>query len=139
MELRLSKEELDPAAVAYAALTDEQAREQVKKVRLRIAEIKGIAEIGKNPQVIMELRSLYAALEWYNHNKNRSKHFNIVSSGPSMRRANRHPNTSNTLVERELNENRSVKCSLSKGQKRKKVQIPRASVSSVHQECKPAE
>lgn len=92
MTKSINVDELDERAVAYSKLTDEEANEQVQKVKNRIKEIRGAAELASNPQLVWELRELTSSLAWYKMNKHRSKFFKLITSGPSMRKAKRHPN-----------------------------------------------
>lgn len=98
--------EFDDTSVKYASLTDEEAKTQVQRVKDRIKEIRGAANLSDNPQMIFELRELHSALAWYKANKNRSRYFKVVSSGASMRKAKRHP------------DGRSFRCGKPSGQKR---------------------
>lgn len=88
--------EFDEAAVQYSKLTDKEAKARVQLVKDRINELKSDAELSDDPRKIYELRQLYSARAWYRLNKNRSKYFKIVTSGPSMRKAQRHPDVTDT-------------------------------------------
>ena len=90
-QVTLTKQELDPKAVAYAELSDEEAALKVKDLKARIKEIQHTADLSKNPQLIYEARELTQSLAWYRLNKNRSRFFKLTTVGASMRQANRHP------------------------------------------------
>ena len=95
MAIELEKIKLNEASVAYSKLTDAEAKERVQQVKNSIKEILHSAEISKDPRKMFELRELQSSLAWFKLNKNMSKYFDIVSSGPSMRAAKRHPHVGN--------------------------------------------
>jgi len=92
---KLIQTKLNEASVAYSLLTDEEAKDRVAQVKQSIRDILHSAEVSKDPRKIMELRELQSSLAWLKLNKNRSKYFDIVTSGPSMRSAKRHPHVGN--------------------------------------------
>ena len=97
-------------AETWAGLTDAEAKQHVKDLKTQIKEVQTSAEIGNDPRKVMELRELISTLSWCRKNKLRSKFFRVITDGPSMRQAKRHPDA------------RSFKSSGKAGQKRKTVQ-----------------
>ena len=80
----------DRAAVQYAKLTDEEAAARVSSIKQQIRDTAALENLTKDPANIARLRELKSELHWLKANKNRSKYFKIVTSGPSMRRATRY-------------------------------------------------
>lgn len=95
MAIELEKIKLNEASVAYSKLTDAEAKERIQQLKNSIKKILHSAEISKDPRKMFELRELHSSLAWFKLNKNRFKYFDIVSSGPSMRAAKRHPHVGN--------------------------------------------
>lgn len=112
----------DDSAVKFASLSDEEATEQVNKVKDRITELQSLDGLEEDPRKIMELRNLKESLHWYKANKYRSKYFKIESAGRSMRKAKRHPEIS-TFKNRGDNAITSCKRKKKSGRKWKGLQI----------------
>ena len=109
-ELAKQEEEQKQMAETWAKLSDKEAKQHVLDLKAQIKEVQTSAEIGKDPRKVMELRELISTLSWCKKNKLRSKFFRVITNGPSMRQARRHPDA------------RSFKSAGKAGQKRKTVQ-----------------
>lgn len=107
-EDKLEKEQREKAE-AWANLSDSEAKQHITDLKSKIKELHS-AKISEDPRKVFELRELISALNWCKKNKLRSRHFRIITNGPSMRQATRHPNV------------RSFKNTGKAGQKRKAVQ-----------------
>lgn len=107
-EDKLEKEQREKAE-AWANLSDSEAKQHIADLKSKIKELHS-AKISEDPRKVFELRELMSALNWCKKNKLRSRHFRIITNGPSMRQSQRHPDA------------RSFKHTGKAGQKRKTVQ-----------------
>ena len=110
ISLEEQEEKQKEMAERWANLTDEEAKAHVRELKAQIKTVKNSAEIGKDPRKVFELRELISSLSWCKKNKLRSRFFRVITNGPSMRQARRHPDV------------RSFKNFGKAGQKRQTVQ-----------------
>jgi len=108
-ELAKQEEHQKQMAETWAGLSDKDAKQHISDLKAKIKELHS-AELGNDPRKVMELRELMSTLSWCKKNKLRSINFKVITAGPSIRQAQRHPNV------------RSFKSTGKAGQKRKTVQ-----------------
>lgn len=127
-EVKEKEYNFDDAALKYASMTEEEAKQHVAELKRKVKEIEGDANLSSNPSKIHELRELKSSLAWFRLNKHRSKYFKILPVTPSMRKAKRHPDPQ---IFKGSNANTSSRRKSKKRHKRKTVQTSKSLFSRI--------